>query len=62
MQRNKKLNYQTIAKLFNDWMSILWPNGVKHINVLLVFSDAAPYMAKPGKAFYLSITHYFIQN
>lgn len=28
-----KCNHQTSAKLFNDSMSVLWPNGVKHEQV-----------------------------
>ncbi|XP_060845030.1 uncharacterized protein LOC132924631 [Rhopalosiphum padi] len=30
-------------------MSLLWPEGIKHDNVLLFLSDAAPYMVKAGK-------------
>lgn len=30
-------------------MFILWPLGIKHDNVLLFLSDAAPYMVKAGK-------------
>lgn len=33
-EKLEKFNYQTIAKLFDDSMSFLWPNGVKqHENV-----------------------------
>ena len=32
--------------LFNDSMSILYPNGIKYENVLLFITDAAPYMIK----------------
>jgi len=42
----KKPNYQPIPKLFNDLMSLLWPNS---INVLLFVSDAASYMMKARK-------------
>jgi len=41
-------------------MSLLWPSGVKHENVLLFVSDAAPYMVKAGKAlniFYPKLIH-----
>ncbi|KAL4105018.1 hypothetical protein QTP88_020293 [Uroleucon formosanum] len=37
----EKCNHKTIAKLFNDSMSLLWPKGVKHENVLLFLTDAA---------------------
>lgn len=30
-------------------MSILWPAGIQHDNVLLFLSDAAPYMVKAGE-------------
>jgi len=49
-EKFEKSNHQTIEKLFNDSMSLLWPSGVKHENVLLFVSDAAPYMVKAGKA------------
>uniref|UniRef100_A0A2S2PH55 DUF659 domain-containing protein n=2 Tax=Schizaphis graminum TaxID=13262 RepID=A0A2S2PH55_SCHGA len=42
-------------------MSLLWPNGVKHENVILFVSDAAPYMVKAGKAlniFYPKLIHF----
>lgn len=37
-----KCNHQTSAKLFNYDMSVLWPNGVKHEEVFLLLTDAAP--------------------
>ena len=30
-------------------MHILWPHGVKYDNVLLLLTDAAPYMIKAGE-------------
>jgi hypothetical protein len=45
-----KCNNKTIAKVFNDAMSILWPGGIKYENVLMFLSDAAPYMLKAGEA------------
>jgi len=42
----EKCNNKTIAKLFNDSMNLLWPNGVKYENVFLFFTDTAPYMVK----------------
>jgi len=59
-EKLEKSNHQTIAKLFNDFMSLLWPSGVKHENVLLFVSDAAPCLVKAGKAlniFYPKLIH-----
>jgi len=42
----EKANHSTIAKLFDKSMFILWPNGIRHDDVLLFLSDAAPYMVK----------------
>ncbi|KAL4120732.1 hypothetical protein QTP88_013368 [Uroleucon formosanum] len=42
----EKCNNKTIAKLFNDSMNLLWPNGVKYEKVFLFLTDAAPYMVK----------------
>ncbi|KAL4112216.1 hypothetical protein QTP88_016047 [Uroleucon formosanum] len=53
-------NNSTIAKLFDDSMHILWPEGVRHNDVLLYLSDAAPYIVKSGNAikiFYLKVIH-----
>lgn len=55
-----KCNYDTIARFFNDSMSLLWPTGVLHEKVLLFLSDAAPYMVKAGaslKVFYPNMIH-----
>jgi len=41
-------------------MHILWPKGVRHNDVLLYLSDAAPYMVKSRyaiKIFYPKIIH-----
>lgn len=46
----EKCNHKTIAKLFNDSMSLLWPNNVQHEQVLLFVTDAAPYMIKAANA------------
>jgi len=46
----EKVNYCTISKLFDRSLQIIWPNGIKHDHVLLLLSDAAPYMVKAGKA------------
>jgi hypothetical protein len=45
----EKANHQTIFKLFDKSMNLLWPQGVQHDNVLLFLLDAAPYMVKSGK-------------
>ncbi|KAL4142915.1 hypothetical protein QTP88_005305 [Uroleucon formosanum] len=44
----EKSNYSTITKLFDNAMFLLWPNGIRHNDVLLFLSDAAPYMKKAG--------------
>jgi hypothetical protein len=46
----EKANHQTIFKLFDKSMNLLWPQGVQHDSGLLFMSDAAPYMVKSGKA------------
>lgn len=56
----EKVNFQTISKLFNDSMSILWPDKILHDKVLLYVTDAAPYMIKSGqtlKVFYPKLVH-----
>jgi hypothetical protein len=42
----EKCNFQTIGKIFNDAMHLLWPSGVKYKEVLFFVSDAVPYMVK----------------
>lgn len=57
---SEKTNHSTIAKAFHKSLSILWPQGIIHDNVLLFLSDAAPYMVKAGKAiqtFYSKMIH-----
>lgn len=47
-------------KLFDKTMCLLYPEGVKHDNILLFVSDAAPYMVKAGKnikALYSKMEH-----
>jgi hypothetical protein len=46
----EKTNRTTIAQLFDKSMNLIWPQGVEHNNVLLLVSDAAPYMVKAGSA------------
>lgn len=53
-------NHATISRLVNEAMGILWPDCVHHERVLLLLSDAAPYMVKAGKAlkvFYPNLVH-----
>ena len=54
------MNHSTIFQLFDKAMHILWGNGVKHNDVLLFVSDAAPYMKEAGdciKALYPKLIH-----
>lgn len=45
-QELEKANSTTIAQLFTNSLNFLWPGGIKHNDVLLFLSDAAPYMKK----------------
>ncbi|KAL4092042.1 hypothetical protein QTP88_026616 [Uroleucon formosanum] len=47
----EKANNSTIVKLFDHSMFVLWPNGIRHDDVLLFVTDAAPYMVKAGQTF-----------
>jgi len=56
----EKANHSTIFKSFDKSMNILWPDGVKHDDVLLFLSDAAPYMVKSAnsiKTLYSKMIH-----
>lgn len=56
----EKTNHSTVCKFFDKSLSILWPDGIKHDDVLLFLSDAAPYMVKCGKtlnALYSKMIH-----
>lgn len=56
----EKANFSTITKLFDSSMFLLWPDGVRHDDVLLFLSDAAPYTKKAGttiKALYSKMIH-----
>lgn len=56
----EKVNHSTIAKLFDKSMALLWPKGVRHDDVLLLVSDAAPYMVKSAsviKVLYSKMVH-----
>jgi len=42
----EKTNHSKIAQVFDKSLSILWPQGIIHDNVLLFLRDAALYMVK----------------
>jgi len=41
-----KINYSTITKFFDKSVLLFWPDGIRHDDVFLFVSDAAPYMVK----------------
>ncbi|KAG7160353.1 CGG triplet repeat-binding protein 1-like 3, partial [Homarus americanus] len=41
-----KVNHSTMAAFFTDSLGLLWVDGIKYDRVLLVCTDAAPYMIK----------------
>jgi len=56
----EKTNYSIITKVFDQSMFLLWPDDIRHDDVLLFLSDAAPYMVKAGKtvgALYSKMVH-----
>ncbi|KAE9536601.1 hypothetical protein AGLY_007003 [Aphis glycines] len=56
----EKTNHNTICKVFNKAMTILWPGDIMYNNVLLFLSDALPYMVKAGsvlKDLYTKLIH-----
>ena len=64
-QELEKMNHNTSAMLFNDSMSILYPNGIKYENVLLFLTDAASYMIKAAEGIKITfgkITHLTCMN
>jgi len=54
----EKYNFQTIDKIFNDAMHLLWSLGVKYDKVLFFVSDAAPYIVKSAD----SLTMLFLNS
>lgn len=55
-----KGNYQTICKLFNNSLFLLWPYGLRRNDVLLFITDTAPYMVKAARfldIFYKNMIH-----
>uniref|UniRef100_A0A2S2QIM4 DUF659 domain-containing protein n=1 Tax=Sipha flava TaxID=143950 RepID=A0A2S2QIM4_9HEMI len=56
----EKINHSTISKLFDRSLQTIWPNGIKHDHVLLLLSDAVPYIVKADRAikvFYSKMEH-----
>ncbi|PSN35166.1 hypothetical protein C0J52_23486 [Blattella germanica] len=47
-------NHVTMAHLFNESLQLIWLNGVKFDNVLLLLTDAAPYMKKAAEGLSVS--------
>jgi hypothetical protein len=53
-----KANHQTICKLFDSSLFLLWLEGLRRDDVLLFITDAAPYMVKAARSldiFYTNI-------
>jgi hypothetical protein len=48
------VNHITVAGVFNEAMQTLWPDGVKFGSVLLLVTDAAPYMKKAAEGLSVS--------
>lgn len=46
----ERANSSTVAQLFTNSLMLLWPHGIRHDDVLLFVTDAAPYMKKAAKA------------
>lgn len=46
----EKVNHSIVAKMFNNSLSSLWPEGIKYDNVILCISDAVLFVVKAGKA------------
>lgn len=56
----QKTNHSMVSRFINDCLKLLWPLGGHDENVILMLSDAAPYMVKTGnilKVFYPNIIH-----
>jgi uncharacterized protein YoxC len=55
-----KTNNFTITQSINNALNILWPEGIQYDRVLLLVTDAAPYMKLAGKTLcetYPNLTH-----
>lgn len=44
------VNAETMAQFFNDSVAFLWPNGICYSKILLIVTDAAPYMCAAVKS------------
>ncbi|KAF0764255.1 DUF659 domain-containing protein [Aphis craccivora] len=56
----EKTNHSTVSRFVNDELKLLWPFGGNDEKVLLMLSDAAPYMVKTGQSlavFYPNLIH-----
>lgn len=55
-----KTNIETISQFINDSLKLLWTDVGMERRVLLLLTDAAPYMVKSGKSlklFYSNMIH-----
>jgi len=55
-----KTNHSTVARFVNDGLKLLWPLRGNDEKVLLMLSDATPYMVKTGQSlavFYPNLIH-----
>lgn len=56
----EKINHSTVSKLIDKSLAALWPDRIRHDDVLLFVSDAAPYMVKCARylnALYSKMIH-----
>ena len=56
----KETNSTTITQCVTDSLNILWPDGIKYNQFLLLVTDAAPYMGCAGQTLcgtYPKLTH-----
>lgn len=56
----EKVNFSTISKVFDRSLGLIYPNGIQHDSVLLLLTDAAPYMVKAAnslQALYSKMVH-----
>jgi hypothetical protein len=59
-EESDKANYFTFSKVFDKLMFLLWPEGIRHDDVILFVTDVAPYMIKVAnslKALYSKIVY-----
>jgi len=52
-----KANHQTICKLFDSSLFLLWPEGLRRDDVLLFITDTAPYMIKAARSLDIFFTN-----